>query len=649
MRRTFGGWAGRILRVNVTDRSTQVIPTEPYSKRFLGGLGIAAKIAWDEIRSDVGAFDPDNKLIFATGPLTGTLAPGSGRMEIVGKSPRTFPTEVVTRSGMGGYWGAEIKYAGYDGVILEGEAAKPVYIWIDRDRVDFLDASDLWGKDTFLTQKELKERHGAKAQAICIGPAGERRSRIATIMSETSFTSGKSGFGAIMGAKKVKAIAVRGSGGRIAIAHPRRLINLVSYCRDLMGYNPMREWTVGYFPPDYHFRFYERHRTGNGSCFGCPLQCFAFIKVPDLDPGQAHCVSYYYMKPAYAYYGETPQGDQALWQGVVLCNKLGLCAFEMTGMVPWLRDLFAAGLIDEGSSGLPLSRYGSREFIVDLLNSVAFRRRIGDVLAEGVARAASMLRGGWSLYEKYYPAHGQTEHNSVRDFPGIALLWALDSRDPMIDHHAYRHLSVSRQRWPKPHVLSSEKAGAISERIFGSKRAIDHSTYEEKPGAIAYCQNRSAVINSLVLCDWLYPVFVGQGREDRMGDTAVESKLLSAVTGIEYSETELDRIGERIWNVQRAIMVREGRTKEEDTLHEAYFRETNIRRREKGEMQSHTNVASDQTKPIPRRTFEEAKETYYRMRGWDEKTGYPTREKLISLGLNEIAQQLGRWIKPRNR
>ena len=134
-----------------------------------------------------------------------------------------------------------------------------------------------------------------------------------------------------------------------------------------------------------------------------------------------------------------------------------------------------------------------------------------------------------------------------------------------------------------------------------------------------------------------------------MGDTAVESKLLSAVTGIEYSETELDRIGERIWNVQRAIMVREGRTKEEDTLHEAYFRETNIQRREKGEMQSHTNVASDQTKPIPRRTFEEAKETYYRMRGWDEKTGYPTREKLISLGLNEIAQQLGRWIKPRNR
>ena len=141
-------------------------------------------------------------------------------------------------------------------------------------------------------------------------------------------------------------------------------------------------------------------------------------------------------------------------------------------------------------------------------NSIAFRRNIGDVLAEGVARAAEILPDAWSFYEKYYPAHGMSEHNSVRDFPGIALLWAFDSRDPIIDHHAYRHLSVSRQRWPKPHMLDVDKAEAISKKIFGSKIAIDHSTYAEKPRAVAYCQNRSAIINSLVLCDWLYPMFV---------------------------------------------------------------------------------------------------------------------------------------------
>jgi len=635
----FVGWAGRILRINVTDRSTQVIPTQHYSKRFIGGLGIAAKIAWDEIKPDIGALDPDNKLIYATGPLTGTLAPGSGRMEIVGKSPRTFPKEVVTRSGMGGYWGVELKYAGYDAVILEGEAEEPLYIWIDKEKVKFFDASDLWGKDTFITQKRLKKKHGAKTQVICVGPAGENKSRIATIISETSFASGKSGFGAVMGAKKVKAIAVQGKDGHIDVAHPGRLINLASYYRDLLGYNPMREWTVGYIPTDYHLRFYKKYRAGNASCFGCPLQCFAFIKVPGLDSSQVNCVNYYYMNPAYSYYGETLEGDQALWEGVVLCNKLGICSFEIAGMVPWLKDLFDASLIDENSSGLPLSQHGSRKFIKELLTSITFRKNIGDVLAEGAARAATMLPGSWPFYEKYYPAHGQVEHNSVRDFPGIALLWALDSRDPMIDHHAYRHLSVSRQRWPNPHKLSLEKAQAVSEKIFGSKTAIDHSTYAEKPKAIAYCQNRSAVINSLVLCDFLYPIFVSQSREDRMGDTAAESKLLSAVTGVEISEKELDRVGERIWNLLRAIMVREGRTKREDTLHESYFRKSKIKREGKNEMQF-TRLSSDHTKPVPRQIFEEAKGTYYRIRGWDGKTGCPTQEKLIALGLNDIANEL---------
>ena len=640
MTEKIAGWAGKILRINVTDRSTEVIRTSSYSDRLIGGIGIAAKIAWDEIKPDTGAFDPDNKLIFATGPLTGTLAPGSGRMEIMGKSPRTFPSEVVTRSGMGGHWGVELKYAGYDAVILEGEAKTPLYVWIDRERVDFLDARDLWGQDTFSSQKKLREKHGARTQAVCIGPAGENKSRIATIMSETTFTSGKSGFGAVMGAKKVKAIAVRGENGKINVAHPGRLIQLASYSRDLIGYNPMREWTVGYLPPDHHFRFYQKHRTGNGSCFGCPIQCFAFIKVPGLDGGHTHCVNYYYMEPSYRYYGETLEGDQALWEAVLLCNKLGICSFEMAGMVPWLKDLFDSGLVDEKGSGLPFRQFGSREFIAELLNAIALRKGIGDALAEGAARASKMIPGSWELYEKYYPAHGQPEHNSVRDFPGIALLWAFDSRDPMIDHHSYRHLSVSRQRWPKPHHLPLEKAEAISEKVFGTKRAIDHGTYAEKARAVAYCQDRSSIINCLVLCDWLYPIFVSQSREDRLGDTSVESKLLSAVTGVEISEEELNRIGERVYNLERAIMVREGRTRKEDTLHESYFRKTENKPGGKEESRSLTNLSSDRTTPVPRQRFEEAKEEYYRIRGWDEKTGYPTQAKLTDLGLEDIAEKL---------
>jgi aldehyde:ferredoxin oxidoreductase len=618
MTEKLGGWTGKILRMDLTNQTTGTIPTQPFSERFTGGLGIAAKIAWDEIGPAIDAFDPRNKLIFSTGPLTGTLAPGSGRMEIVGKSPRTFPKEVVTRSGMGGHWGAELKYAGYDAVILEGEAEKPLYILINRKGVVFFDAGDLWGLDTFLTQKRLKAKHGAGTQVICIGPAGENRSRIATIISETGFASGKAGFGGVMGAKRVKAIAVQGEGGFVPVAHPGRLISLASTYRSLLDNNPMREWTMGQPPTDHHLAFFKKYRTGNASCFGCPLQCFAFFNVPGTDPGQAHCVSYYYMKPAYAYYGESLEADQALWEAISGCNKLGICNFEMVGIALWLKDLFVAGLISDLEAGLPLSRYGSKEFIVELMNAIAFRRNMGEILSEGAARAANLLPKAWPYYEKYYPAHGQFEHNSVRDFPGIALLWALDSRDPMIDHHAYRHLSVSRQRWPEPHTLRPEKAQGISKKIFGSETAIDHRTYEEKPGAIAYCQNRSCLINSLVLCDWLFPIFTSQAREDRMGDTTAESKFLSAVTGIEFSEEYLNHVGERIWNLQRAIMIREGRTREEDTLYNSYFQKGNVNRED----------------------FERAKEEYYEIRGWDKKTGIPTRKTLGRLGLNDIAEKL---------
>jgi aldehyde:ferredoxin oxidoreductase len=640
MKQVTGGWTGQILRINVSDRTTEVIPTNLYSQLLVGGLGIAARIAWDEIDPKIDALDPANKLVFATGPLTGTLAPGSGRMEIVGKSPRTFPKETITRSGVGGHWGVELKRAGYDAVILEGQSDAPLYICIEREGITFHDASHLWGLDTFAAQQKIKEDHGQKTQVMCIGPAGENKSRIATIITETSFSSGKAGFGAVLGVKNIKAIAVNGVGGQIGVAHPGRLIKLSSHYSDLIGYNPMREWTVGYHPPAHHARFFKKYRTGNASCFGCPIQCFAFMNVPGLDPAQVHCINYYYMKPAYDFYGESLEGDQAIWQSVVLCNKLGLCTFEMAGLVLWLTDLHHAGLIDGEGAGLPFDKVGSRECIEALLSAIALRQGIGDILAEGAPRAAQALPETWSLYEKYYPAHGQTEHNSVRDYPAIALFWALDSRDPMIDHHAYRHLAVSRQRWPKPHQLPRDAAQDIAKKIFGSESAIDHGTYEEKAGVVAYCQNRSAVINSLVLCDFLFPIFTSQSRHDRMGDTSAESKLLSAVTGIDINEKELDRIGERICNLLRAIMVTEGRTADDDTLHPTYFEESQNNQQARDTDASVAIIAADHTQPIDRQEFETAKSTYYQLRGWDPKTGCPTRERFADLGLNEIANRI---------
>ncbi len=633
-----GGWAGRILRINLTEGRVEARPTNPLAERFIGGLGLAAKIAWDEIRPETRAFDPDNRLILATGPLTGTLAPASGRLEVMAKSPRTYPQEAVTRSGLGGHFGRELKHAGFDAVILEGEAKTPVMVVITADKVDLIEAEAYWGRDTFETQKRIRSIYGSRTECLCIGPAGENRSRLATIMSGTSHCAGKSGFGAVMGAKKVKALIVNGRGGRIRIAHPKQLMELHHHYRDLVGARPIREWTVGYDLPDYHVEFFKKYRKGNASCFGCPVQCYAFIRVPGLDPGQINCVNYYYMGPAYEYYGQTLEADQALWQANILCNKLGLDTFELAGMAPWLRDLFRAGLIDEESSGLPVGRFGSQEFITALLQAIAGRRGLGDILAEGAARAAESLPGAWPLYEKYYPSHGQTEHDSVRSFPGVALLWALDSRDPLIDHHAYRHLSVSRLRWPAPHRLHKKQAEAISEKIFGTKKAIDHNTYAAKAPAVAYCQNRSRLINCLVLCDFLFPVFVAQAKEDRLGDTAAESKLFRAVTGLELCEAELDNLGERVFALERAIMAREGRTRDQDTLHEGYFHESAPDLPDE-DQRGRTTVIDEQLKAVPRDQFERAKTEYYHLRGYDPLTGWPTPKTLRRLGLDEVAAE----------
>jgi len=219
-------------------------------------------------------------------------------------------------------------------------------------------------------------------------------------------------------------------------------------------------------------------------------------------------------------------------------------------------------------------------------------------------------------------------------------LWALDSRDPMIDHHAYRHLAVSRQNWPEPHGISFNKAQAVSQAVFGTKTAIDHDTYAEKSKTVAYCQNRSAVINSLVLCDFLFPIFISQSRKDRIGDTAAESRLLSAVTGTDICEKELDGVGERIWNVLRAIMVREGRTRQQDTLHPTNFEKIDALQQGEAGRHSVAIISSNHTQPIQRDAFEKAKTDYYEIRGWDPETGLPTRDTLLDLDLHDIADQL---------
>ena len=614
------GWAGKILRVDLTERRHWTEPTAKYAERFIGGIGIGYKVFWDEVGAEVGAFDAENRLVFAPGPLTGTLAPASGRMELVSKSPRSYPKETVTRSGMGGFWGSELKYAGYDALIVQGQSESWVNLYIHDDGVEFREAKAYVGQDTYTTQINLRKELDPRCRIVCIGPAGERLSRLAVILSETSFASGRSGFGAVMGAKRLKAVAVRGT-KPLKIFDPKRLIEVSRRVRELSAEHTARERTTLILNLKEREEYINEYRKKNVACFGCPVHCFAHLSVPDAGQSATHCINYFYHAPATQYYGPSLERDQAVADGFILANKLGLDTFEFWHMINFLKDLTKAGY-QEIESELPMDKVGSREFIQLLLQRIALRQGIGDLLAEGCARVAERFPKGWDIGGRYFPAYGAAAHGPLRKGRGVALMWALDSRGPVIDQHSYIRLSVSYLNEPLPYTLAPEKAKAISRKVYGSEEAIDHSTFDFKPEAILHTQDRSAVINVLVLCDWVYPSFHSYVTQDRLGDTSLESQLLEAVTHYSLTEKELNRVGERVWNLSRAIMVKEGRTRREDTFHESFFQE------EAGE------------KAVPKEDFEKAKTKYYQLRGWDEETGWPTRKKLEELELFDVARGL---------
>ena len=220
-----GGWVGKILRVDLTSGKISESSTFDYVPKFIGGRGLGAKICWDEVSSGVGALDPENRLVLATGPLQGTLAPTSGRLTVVGKSPQTGPMESYVRSGVGGHFAPELKWAGYDALIIQGKASKPVYLWITDHKAEILDAAGLWGLDTYQTQQMIWKLHGDKTRAMVIGKAGEKRSRIASILTDTGNASSQGGFGGVMGSKNLKAIAIRGTGS-VTVARPKELMQL---------------------------------------------------------------------------------------------------------------------------------------------------------------------------------------------------------------------------------------------------------------------------------------------------------------------------------------------------------------------------------------------------------------------------------------
>jgi len=629
------GYVGNILRVDLSSGRISSVPTIDYAARFLGGRGIAARVYWEEVAPEIKAFDPENRLMFMTGPLAG-VSPGVGgvRWLVCGKSPTANP-EQFSYANLGGSWGTELKRAGYDGVIVHGESDTPVYLSVKNGKAELKDASALWGKSTAETREALKEELGKQTRVVTIGPAGEQRVALATILADND-ASGSGGFGAVMGSKKLKAIAVKGS-QKVATAFPDRLAELNKEIRRLKKTSPAASvWGLGATPA----------KKRRDMCRGCVLGCERLVYQDRKGrEGKFICgqVGFYQMR-AQKYYGDK-DWTEVPFHAAMLANDYGVDVFNLGTMMMWLSRCYRSGIITDESTDIPFSKMGSLEFMETLVRKISLREGFGDILADGTVRASEKLgKESDKLITDYLSKGEQGTAYDPRYYITNGIICAMEPRMPIQQLHEVSRLFLNWVLWvnkAKGAYVSTDVLRATAKRFWGTELAVDLSTYEGKALTASRIQNRRYVHESLILCDWAWPIMTVEFSDDHVGDPGLESKVLSAALGEETSEEELYKIGERIVNMQRAILAREARGS--DTLPDFHFTmpmrtdPTNpqgIAPGKNGEIFTRKGEVLDRAK------FEEMKREFYGLRGWDKATGLQSKARLEALDLKDVAAEL---------
>ena len=558
-------YAGRLLRVDLGTGKTWIEPLgEPRARRYLGGRGLGARILLDEVPAGCDPLGPENRLVFAMGPLAGTFAPGSGRYVVVAKSPATGGFgEAYT----GGFVAHELKYAGYDGIVVQGKAPQKVYLAIANDRVDIRPAAHLAGRGTLETEQTIREETGdLETKIVSIGLAGEKAVRFACVMNDTDRAAGRTGLGAVMGAKNLKAIAVRGT-GRIDLAdrkafreyaladlakirkHPwlgnspggAGALGTAGGVEDLSGAGilPTRNWETGAWEYADRISGTAMKNTillGHRACEACPVGCTRVVRVAD---GPYGGVRPEYGGPEYetvAAFGSLCENHDL--EAIALlnqrCNVYGLDTISAGTAIAFAMECFEEGILTEREIGFRLD-WGDAPAMVRLLDMIARREGVGDLLAEGTRRAAAQLGHGADAFAVEVKGLEFGMHEA-RGKKGLALSYATAPRGA--DHMEGFHdpsLAVPNA-WPEIGVVD----------------AMDRFTLEGKPRVVRLAEDYTSFINSLPLCSFM-SLTVGGIR-----NTEEISGMLSAATGwTDLTLAEEMAIGERAYNLARAFTVRE--------------------------------------------------------------------------------------------
>jgi aldehyde:ferredoxin oxidoreductase len=612
------GYTGKILRVNLTTGSikTEAID-EKLTERYLGGSGFVSYFLWKELKGGVDALGPENKLVIATGPVTGTAVMGSGRHTLGAKSPQTGG---IALSQVGEFWGAEIKRAGFDVVIIEGKSKKPVYINIKDDRVELKDASHLWGKDTKETQETIrKELQDDKARLLLIGPGGENLVKYACIMGGLYDAAGRGGLGAVMGSKHLKAIAVRGT-GKIPVANPEALREIRKILVDSiekvgilkswheagtgfdldtgleLGDVPVRNWRDSEFPTAAKINAITLRDTmgaGMDGCFGCPMRCKKKAKME-----QPYKIDPDYGGPEYeslGAFGSNLAIDDlgAVVKANELCNAGSVDTISAGGVIAFCMEAWERGLLTkEQTDGIEMT-WGNAAAMLECVRKIIKREGFGNILAEGLKATAEWIGQGSEEFAMQVKNLDPGQHEP-RLMPAMGLGF-------MVNPHGADHcLNVHDGGF-------AMKQGMRRMNMFGLHDPIPADDIGPRKVAVFKIEYlRQALLDCLALCH-LSSVMV---------DYPMMVNIMNAVTGGNTGAGELMRIGERVMTVARLFNIREGFTDMDDKLPQRFFQP-----RTSGAL---SNKALDPEK------MDKAKRYYYTLMGWDAK-GIPTPERIEDL------------------
>ena len=636
-RSTLYGYNGRILRVNL---STGAIAREALSasdaRNFLGGKGLAAKILFDEVPSHIDPLGPENELVFAAGPLAATGFPLNSRWVVAGKSPLTG---IWGESYCGGTFAVQLRRAGFDAVVVEGSSSKPCYVNILNDEAEIRDASQLWGKMTLDTELEiarelgLKERKEDDPAVVNIGPAGENLVKFAAVMHTAHRAAGRTGLGAVMGCKKLKAISVRGK-GKIPIAEPKKLTETIKKATTETVTNPnilnfKKHGQVGYINPlnemgmlptkNFQQGTYEKHEDisgetmtstilkARGTCPECAVSCKREVEVTE---GPYAPIDPRYGGPEYendAAFGSLLLINdlKAVSKENQLCNAYGLDTISTGVTIAWLMECYDRGILSkEDLDGLEVS-WGNIDVALKLIEKIATRSGVGNTLAEGAKKAAQVFGRGSERYVVEVKGMEIPMHEA-RAKKGMGLSYATSVRG-----------GCHMRSFHDPELEAANVAPEI-----GITQAVDrHDTSRTKVDIIRRSQDWLAVLDSLALCtsagwigfEYTRPAFI--------------TEVVNAITGWNVTVEDLMEAGERINNLCRSFNAREGLTRKDDYLPPRFTEEALPDGPSKGQ-----RLTKDQLKDML--------DNYYELRGWDIVTGNPTPAKLRQLGLEYVVTKV---------